>query len=101
MTALTLEATQPAPDSPEAEFYLYKVTARPAHAREFTFYVAEITTPRGFAYLVKGTPDGPNWFSRHRSPEKAVGSANYRARRYVRAYSKPRNVLPTRQPAAA
>ena len=100
MTALTLEATQPAKDSPEAELYLYKVTASPAHARPFTFYVAEITTPRGFAYLVKGTTDGPNWFSRHRSPEIAVRSANYRARRYIRAYSKPRNVI-SRQPVPA
>lgn len=98
----TLEGTEAAPESPEAKLYLYKVTARPAFAREFTFYVCPVLNGHGKqAFVVSATAAHLNWFSRHRTPEAAVRSANYRARRYNRAYSKPRNILPAQAVKAA
>lgn len=98
MTAPTLEGTEIHPDAPEFKDYAYKVTARPAHAPEFTFYVDGpfYLSSRAQTWYVRATPDGSGWFSKHRSLAIAARSANYRARRYIRAYSKPRNVI-TRQ----
>lgn len=65
----------------------YEVTARPDHGKEVTFYVVGT----GKAY-VKTAPTSTGYISAHRNFETAVRSANFRARRYVRAYSKPRGI---------
>lgn len=65
----------------------YEVTARPQHGREVTFYVVAT----GKAY-VKTAPTSTGYISAHRNFETAVKSANFRAKRYVRAYSKPRSI---------
>ena len=68
----------------------YQVTVRPEYGNTVTLYV---TTGRGYrkAY-VQTTPDRLGFISQHRTFEAAVKSANYRAKRYLRAYSKPRGI---------
>jgi hypothetical protein len=73
-----LEATQTAANE-------YEVTARPAYGKHVTLYVQPIYD----GYGVKIRPDSLGLISKHRTFEAAVKSSTYRARRYLRAYSKP------------
>ncbi|QGJ93492.1 hypothetical protein SEA_MUFASA8_43 [Arthrobacter phage Mufasa8] len=78
-----LEGTQTAPDK-------YQVTARPAHGKQVTLYVQQDHFSERF--FVKSKPDSESYISRHNNFEVAAKSANYRARRYLRAYSKPHGI---------
>lgn len=82
---ITLEGTQTGEET-------YKVTASPNHNAAVTFYVCRKPRIRGFVVCLN--PDHPdNYFNAHPNFERAIRSANYRARRYVRAYSKPRGLV--------
>lgn len=69
----------------------YSVTARPEHGKPVTLYVAVNYTSK-LAYAVKLGLDRAGYITAHRTFEAAVKSANYRARRYVTAYSRPRGL---------
>ena len=68
--------------------FLFEVTARPEHGPTVTLYVGR--ADRGFA--VKNRPDAVGFISQHRTFEAAVKSSTFRAKRYLKAYSKPRVV---------
>jgi hypothetical protein len=85
MSAMTIVGEQTGEDT-------YVVTATPDHGRRVKFNVGQRTYDSNgrqrLGYLVM-TPSG-GMLSAHRSFEKAVFEATKRAKRYVRAYSKPR-----------
>jgi hypothetical protein len=77
-----LEGTQTATDR-------YMVTARPAYGREVTLHVVPQPSPRGMKFVVSRDPDRLGFISKHPTFEAAVKSSTFRAKRYLRAYSKP------------
>lgn len=83
---MLIEGIQVAPDK-------YEVVARPEFGKPARFrvergqYQAGYRSRHGFLVRV-GT--GTGFITSHSSFERAVASANFRARRYVRAYAKPR-----------
>lgn len=87
MTVMTIVGEQTGEET-------YVVTATPEHGNRVKFNVGQrYYDSRGrqrLGYLVM-TPSG-GMLTAHRSFEKAVFEANQRAKRYVRAYSKPRKV---------
>lgn len=68
----------------------YHVTVRPKFGRPFTVWVMPHLGPRGgLLWKTCRTPDSESWYHIHRQFEKAVASANHRARRYLKDHSKP------------
>lgn len=80
----------------------YQVTVTPKCGKPVTLYVqhakgessnsAYSWHPRQLSrdmYVVKAGPDSPSYFIAHKTFEKAIISANCRARRIGRAFSKP------------
>jgi hypothetical protein len=79
----------------------YEVRAVPDHGNPVTFrvergnYAAGVKTYRPrlrYGWLVR---TGPGYITAHSSFNAAIVSANLRARRYVRAYSRPRTLQAT------
>jgi hypothetical protein len=87
-TDLLIEGVQTAPDK-------YEVVARPEFGKSARFRVErgqyQAGYSRRYGFLVR-IGDGTGWITSHSSFERAIASANFRARRYVRAYAKPRTL---------
>lgn len=85
---------------------MYKVVVTPQFNYPFTLYVRPYwyqTEARRMVqgWVVSAKPQGDSYYSRHRSMSTAVRAANYRGRRYLRAYSRPRGLthyLPANRP---
>lgn len=78
------------PDGVKRERPQYYVTVKPEFGREFTVWVMPHIGPRGgLKWKTCREPNSLSWYQIHHTFEKAVASANYRARRYLRDHSKP------------